>query len=288
MGQRTALELIGRSLRSRAMGMSSESRPVGTFLFLGPTGVGKTETAKVLSDAYFGHTNIMRFDMAEYVGMEGLSKLIGSATLNQPGLLTTAIKRNPAGMLLLDELEKASGEIFNVLLTMLDEGYINDAFGRRVDCRNLFVIATSNAGSEYIHQMVAAGVGGEGLQRETLEYVLKERIFSPEFITRFDGVVVYEPLTRENLEHIARLQLTDLKRRMLEKNNVYLELGEEVFARVAQDGYDPLFGARPMRRLVDLVIGDVLSRAILSDEVKSGDRIRLVPALGKHEYRWLK
>jgi len=288
VGQETAVNMIGRSLRARAMGMSDDSRPVGTFLFLGPTGVGKTETAKVLSDAYFGHTKIIRFDMAEYVGWEGLAKLIGSTTMNQPGLLTTAIKKSPAGMLLLDELEKASSEVFNALLTLLDEGYINDAFGRRVDGRNLFVIATSNAGSEFVRQMVAAGSRGEQLQRDALEHVLQSRVFAPEFLNRFDGVVVYEPLDPQHMVEIARLQLGSLRQRLLEKNNIYLDLTEEVVHKLAAEGYDPLFGARPMRRVVDLVIGDLLSQAILAAQVGPGERIRLHAQAGKHEYNWSK
>lgn len=287
VGQETALQLIAQSLRSRAMGVSDDDRPVGTFLFLGPTGVGKTETAKVLSRIYYGHTDILRFDMAEFVGMEGMTKMIGSMHLNQPGMLTTKIRNNPAGMLLLDELEKASGEIYNILLTLFDEGYIVDAFGRKVDARNNFVIATSNAGSGLIRELVEKGVAGEQLQKTVVEHVLSERIFAPEFVNRFDGVVVYEPLSRQDLTQIAQLQLNGLKNRMSEKN-IQLHMDDALFEKVAQDGYDPSFGARPMRRVVDLHIGDLLSKALLSEEVQPGDRLKIIPGLNKNQYHWEK
>ena len=287
IGQESALELIGQSLRSRAMGVSDDNRPVGTFLFLGPTGVGKTETAKVLSRIYYGHTDIVRFDMAEFVGMEGLTKMIGSMHMNQPGMLTTKLRNNPASMLLLDELEKASSEVYNVLLTLLDEGYVMDAFGRKVDARNSFVIATSNAGSELIRELVNRGHSGEALQKSVIEHVLNERLFAPEFVNRFDGVVVYEPLNHEHLTQIAQLQLNKLKHRMSEKN-IQLHMDDALFRKVAQDGYDPAFGARPMRRVVDMVIADLISRALLSEEINPGDKVKLIPGLNKNQYHWEK
>ncbi len=287
VGQETALELIGQSLRSRAMGVSDDSRPVGTFLFLGPTGVGKTETAKVLSRIYYGHSDIMRFDMAEFVGMEGMTKMIGSMHMNHPGMLTTKLRNNPAGMLLLDELEKASDEVYNILLTLIDEGYIMDAFGRKVDARNSFVIATSNAGSELIRELVGRGYSGEILQKSVVEHVLTERLFAPEFVNRFDGVVVYEPLNKPQLAQIAQLQLNRLKLRMSEKN-IQLHLDDALFSKVAQDGFDPTFGARPMRRVVDLHIGDLISKAMLAEEINPGDKVKIIPGINKNQYHWEK
>jgi len=288
VGQDLAVSLIARSLRSRAMGVGSDSRPVGSFLFLGPTGVGKTETAKVLAKVYYGdEKNILRFDMAEYAGHEGITRLIGSVDRNQPGVLITAIKKHSAGMLLLDEIEKAPPEIFNLFLTMLDEGYITDAFGRRINCQHLFVIATSNAGSELIRRLVTDGVTGENLQRQVLEHVLMQRIFSPEFLNRFDGVVVYQPLEKDHLAAIARLQLQDLVEK-LEKKHVELEITDEVCMQVASDGFNPTFGARPMRRIIDLVLADVLSKAFLAEEIKPGDKIKIVPGSQPAQYSWQK
>lgn len=278
INQETAVTLIAKSLRARSVGVKNEDRPIGSFLFLGPTGVGKTQTAKVLAKVYYGsESSILRFDMSEYAGNEGLARLIGSAALNQPGVLTTTIKNHPASLLLLDEIEKANPEIYNIFLTILDEGYVTDAFGRRIDCRHLFVIATSNAGAEFVRQQVSAGVTGINLQRAVFEYVQQSKLFTPEFLNRFDGVVVYEPLTKDDLIGIAKLILKELADN-LKKQNIYLEITDDLARKVASDGYDPAYGARPMRRVVDLSIGDVVGKAILLKQIVEGDKIKIVPS----------
>lgn len=288
INQSAAVSLISQSLRGRTLGLKSDDRPVGSFLFLGPTGVGKTQTAKVLADVYYGNkNNIIRFDMAEYVGPEGVARLIGSVANNQPGALTTAIKNHPASLLLLDEMEKCPPEIINFFLTLLDEGYIVDATGKKIICRYLFVIATSNAGSEYIRQSVQSGVGGEALQQTVIDHVQKEGIFSPEFLNRFDGVVVYEPLSPENLVKIAHLQLQELVTNLLSKN-IYLEFGPDVTQKLATEGYEPAFGARPMRRIIDLTLSDLLGKALLDQQLVDGDHIRLIAGVAKNEYSWQK
>jgi ATP-dependent Clp protease ATP-binding subunit ClpA len=284
VNQDAAVNLIAMSLRSRSTGFRDENRPIGTFMFLGPTGVGKTQTAKVLANVYFGdEKQIVRFDMAEYATSEGVTRLIGSQERNQPGELTTAIRNHPASLLLLDEIEKAPHQIFNLLLTLLDEGYITDAFGRKIDCRHLFIIATSNAGAEFIREQVAAGAASEDLQKQVLEYVQKEKMFSPELLNRFDGVVVFEPLTHENLVKVALLQLQDMIENLARKN-IYLKVSEDVATKIAYEGYDPAFGARPMRRIIDLHIGDVIGKSVLSGEVGPGDTITLVPGEQKGQY----
>ncbi len=289
IGQWTAVELIAKSLRSRVAAIKEENKPIGSFLFLGPTGVGKTQTAKVLADVYYGSRNeILRFDMAEYKGSEGLERLIGSAVLkNQPGALTTQIKNKPASLLLLDEIEKASPEIYNLFLTILDEGYINDASGNKIVCRHLFVVATSNAGANFIREQISKGIKGEELQKSVIDFVQKQGIFSPEFLNRFDGVVVFEPIEEENLVKIAKLMLKDLQTNLLNKN-INLELAEGLAEKVAQDGFNIEFGARPMRRVIDLVLGDLLGKAILENQIVSGDKIKLFPGKGKEEYGWEK
>lgn len=284
IGQELAVSLIARSLRARATGLGGETKPVGSFLFLGPTGVGKTETAKVLAEVYYGsETQIIRFDMAEYAHRDGLVRLMGSPENNQPGTLTTAIKNHSAGLLLLDEIEKAPPEIFNLFLTMLDEGYLVDAFGRKINCQHLFIIATSNAGAEYIREQVSSGVSGDILQRQVVEYLLSRGHFSPEFINRFDAVVVYQPLTTKQLESIASLQLARLKKRLLQQN-IEITIDPLVVTELCSSGYDPSYGARPMRRIVDLVIGDLLSRAMLADEIKPGSKINL--SVHNHTFTW--
>lgn len=286
--QETAVNLIAKSLRSKTVGVAKEKRPIGSFLFLGPTGVGKTETAKVLARVYYGsEENILRFDMAEYAGSEGLERLVGSAQKNLPGALTTAIKNKPASLLLLDEFEKASPEIYNLFLALLDEGEMTDAFGKKIMGRHLFVIATSNAAAEYIRQLVNQGVSGDELQKKVVEHVLEKGLFTPEFLNRFDGVVVYEPLRSEDLVKIAAILLKELGRNLKQKG-IILEVTDETAVKLAQDGYEPAFGARPMKRIINLVLGDMLGKAILAGELKEGDKIRMLPGQGKEEYGWEK
>lgn len=285
VNQEIAVSLIARSLRSRVSGVSKENRPVGSFLFLGPTGVGKTETAKVLAKVYYGaEDQVLRFDMAEYAGREGLERLIGSQDNNSPGALTTAIKNRPASLLLLDEIEKAPREIYNLFLTLLDEGVMTDAGGRKIIGKHLFIIATSNASAEYIRQLVSQGVKGEELQKQVVNKVLEDGIFSPEFLNRFDGVVVYEPLTNEHLVKVAGHLLTEMVEN-LKKKNITMQVTREATEKLAKEGFDPAFGARPMRRIVDLVLGDLIGKAILAGEVNPGDNIKLVPMQGRDEYK---
>ena len=288
VGQKNAVDLIARSLRSRIAAVKDENKPIGSFLFLGPTGVGKTQTAKVLADVYYGtRKSILRFDMAEFVGREGLERLVGSVERNQPGVLTSGIKNKPASLLLLDEIEKAPPEVFNLFLTMLDEGYINDAGGNKVICRHLFVVATSNAGAKFVREQVNNGVKGEELQKSVVDFIQKQGLFSPEFLNRFDGVVVFEPIEGENLVKIAELMLRDLQINLLKKN-INVSFGEGLAQKVASDGFDIEFGARPMRRVVDLVLGDVLGRAIIENKILPGDKIELLPGEGKDNYSWKK
>jgi ATP-dependent Clp protease ATP-binding subunit ClpC len=284
VNQEASVSLIGKALRAKTVGVIKENRPLGSFLFLGPTGVGKTETAKVLANVYFGSVdNILRFDMAEFSGNEGMERLIGSVRTNRPGELTTAIKNHPASLLLLDEFEKATRDIANLFLAMLDEGFITDAFGRKINCRNIFVIGTSNAGAEYIRKLVGQGIKGEPLQKKVVNYVLESEIFSPEFLNRFDGVVVYEPLTGEHLQKIAKLMLIDLKSE-LKKRNIILEISDDTVQKLAADGYDAAYGARPMKRIVNLILGDLIGKAILDGDLNDGDNIRIVPGTKKEEF----
>jgi len=284
VNQETAVNLIAKSLRGRTVGAVKEERPMGSFLFLGPTGVGKTETAKVLAKVYYGdESSITRFDMADYAGSEGFERLIGSVNKNLPGALTTAIKNKPASLLLLDEMEKATVDINNLFLSLLDEGIITDAFGKRINGRNLFVIATTNAGAEYVRELVSEGVTGEKLQKNVIDYVLKKGIFSPEMLNRFDGVVVFEPLSLQHLIKIAGLIMGDLARN-LRKKDIILELRDDTNEKLAREGYDPAFGARPIRRIVDIHVADIIGKAILQDKIKAGDKVSIFPTDNKLEF----
>jgi len=286
--QDQAVSLIAKSLRARSLGTKSDNRPIGSFLFLGPTGVGKTQSARALAQVYYGSpSQILRFDMAEYAGFEGLSRLIGSVSQNQPGVLTTSIKNHPTSLLLLDEIEKAPPQVYNLLLSLLDEGIITDAFGKKILCRHLFVIATSNAGSEYIRQLVSQGISGEKLQKTVIDYVQKIGTFSPELLNRFDGVVVYSPLGQTQLIEVARLMLVELKDR-LHQQGVELVITDELCQHLATVGYEPQNGARPMRRLVDLDLGDMLAQALLRGDISEGDTIKIIPSLAIADFKVVK
>jgi len=286
--QEEAIEQISKAMRRSRTGISSKNRPIGTFLFLGPTGVGKTETAKSLAFAYFGsEKRMIRFDLAEYQTPEAIDKAIGCLATKEPGLMATAIRENPFSLLLLDEIEKANPKFLNLLLTILDEGYFTDSFGQKIDCRNLIIIGTSNAGAEFIREKVSqitpdevAMQKGESrdsfetnsLSKQIIEYVLKNQIFSPEFINRFDAVVVFKPLTPEHLKKIAELMLVNLNSRL---PDCQIKITPELIEKVAQQGYDPAFGARPMRRIIQDKIEDQIAKKILAGEIKKGEVIEI-------------
>jgi len=275
IGQDAAVNLISKSLRARSVGAKDESRPIGSFLFLGPTGVGKTQTAKALAKVYYGdEKSILRFDMAEYAGSGGLDRLIGSVSQNLPGSLSVAIKNKPASLLLLDEIEKAPPLVFNLFLSLLDEGVFTDAFGHKIVCRHLFVIATSNAGSEAIRQLVSLNTPQDSLAEKVIDDIQKNHIFSPEFINRFDGVVVFQPLDPKQLESISRLLLESLQENLKNKN-LYLQITPEICHILAEKGYSPQFGARPLRRILDIDVGDAIGKAVLSGYLKEGSKFTL-------------
>lgn len=279
LGQEEAIVALANALRRARSGAGSIKRPIGTFLFLGPTGVGKTETAKALAEIYFGsEERMLRFDMTEFQTDDALARLIGSpfsAGTTQGGVFTTAIRAQPFSLILLDELEKAHRDVINLLLGALDEGQIRDAQGKVVDFRNTIIIATSNAGAEVIRNAVLAGAAGPALKQQLLDYLIANRIFSPEFINRFDGIISFSPLTQELLVDVARLLLTQLSQRVSKERAITVTFAPGVAEILAQRGYDPAFGARPLRRVIQDSIENVLARDILSGMVREGGAVEI-------------
>src|SRR3989338_1712075 len=215
VGQNEAVDSIAGAVRRARSGVGNPKRPLSSFFFLGPTGVGKTEVSKSLAESFFGDENkMLRFDMSEYSGPDALSRLIGDFTSNKNGLLANRLLDNPYSVLLLDEFEKAAGDVLDLFLQILDEGVFTDALGKQVGCRNYIIIATSNAGSSLIWETVKLGKNLEGEKDNILDQIIKEKIFRPELLNRFDGVILFHPLQNTELTSIARLGLEKLVKRL--------------------------------------------------------------------------
>ncbi len=273
VGQDEAVRLVSESiLRSRA-GIADPKKPIGSFLFLGPTGVGKTELAKTLAEALFdSEKNLVRIDMSEYMEKFSVSRLIGAPPgyvgYEEGGQLTEAVRRKPYSVVLFDEVEKAHPDVFNILLQVLDDGRITDSQGRTVDFKNTILILTSNLGS----QSLLDGIGPDGeISREARDQVseLLKRSFRPEFLNRLDEIVFYKPLTRENVAHIIDLMSADLNRR-LEDKQLTVTLTPAAKEAVIQAAYDPIYGARPLRRYLQHTVETLIGRKIIADEVEPG------------------
>ena len=276
VGQDEAVRLVSEAiLRSRA-GIADPGKPIGSFLFLGPTGVGKTELAKTLAEALFdSEKNLVRIDMSEYMEKFSVSRLIGAPPgyvgYEEGGQLTEAVRRKPYSVILFDEVEKAHPDVFNILLQVLDDGRITDSQGRTVDFKNTVIILTSNLGSQFLLD----GIGTDGeISQEARDQVneLLKRSFRPEFLNRLDEIVFYKPLTRENVTHIIDLMVTDLNRR-LEDKQLTVELTPAAKDHIIEAAYDPLYGARPLRRYLQHTVETLISRKIVSDQVEPGSRI---------------
>ena len=276
VGQDEAVRLVSEAiLRSRA-GIADPNKPIGSFLFLGPTGVGKTELAKTLAQAMFDtEKNMVRIDMSEYMEKFAVSRLIGAPPgyvgYEEGGQLTEAVRRQPYSVVLFDEVEKAHPDVFNVLLQVLDDGRITDGQGRTVDFKNTIIILTSNLGSQYLLDGIDASGQVTDEAREQIDQLLK-RSFRPEFLNRLDEIVFYKPLTRDNITHIIDLQLEGLNARLADKQlRVELTDAAKVFA--IDSAYDPLYGARPLRRFLQHTVETLVSRRIIADEVGPGQTL---------------
>ncbi|MBH5336147.1 ATP-dependent chaperone ClpB [Streptomyces pactum] len=274
IGQGEAVRAVSDAVRRTRAGIADPDRPTGSFLFLGPTGVGKTELAKALADFLFDDERAMvRIDMSEYGEKHSVARLVGAPPgyvgYEEGGQLTEAVRRRPYSVVLLDEVEKAHPEVFDILLQVLDDGRLTDGQGRTVDFRNTILILTSNLGSQYL---VDPLTGEEEKKQQVLEVVRAS--FKPEFLNRLDDLVVFSALTKPELGRIARLQIDRLARRLAERR-LTLEVTEAALDWLAEEGLDPAYGARPLRRLVQSAIGDRLAKEILSGEVRDGDTVRV-------------
>ena len=248
---------------------------MGTFLFLGPTGVGKTETSKALAQIYFGsESKMIRLDMSEFQDVKDIPRLIGS--VGEEGLLTTPVIEDPFSLILLDEIEKAHPNILNLFLQVLDEGFLTDGQGKKVDFKNSIIISTSNAAYQVILEALKTPGEWADVKQKLLDYIFEKGIFRPEFINRFDAMVVFKPLSKENLLDIAELMLKSLKNHLKEKGIDFL-ITLSLKEKIVELSYNPTFGARQMKRVVQDKVESVLAEAMLSGALKRGDMAEIDP-----------
>lgn len=274
VGQDEAVKAVSEAVIRARAGIKDPDRPIGSFIFLGPTGVGKTELAKTLAEVLFDdERNMVRIDMSEYMEKHTVSRLIGAPPgyvgYEEGGQLTEAVRRHPYSVILLDEIEKAHADVFNVLLQVLDDGRLTDGQGRNVDFKNTLIIMTSNLGSSEImkHQ-------GK-IEREDIQKMLMN-FFRPEFLNRVDDIVVFKPLQAEQIKDIVRLVLNELAARLLKQLEIKLTASDEAVAHLAEAGFDPAFGARPLKRLIVHTVENVLGRRIVAGDIKNGDAVEVV------------
>jgi ATP-dependent Clp protease ATP-binding subunit ClpB len=272
VGQNEAVDAVSEAILRARAGIKDPSRPVGSFLFLGPTGVGKTELARTLAEVLFDdERSMIRLDMSEYMEKHSVARLIGAPPgyvgHEEGGQLTEAVRRKPYSVLLLDEVEKAHPDVFNVLLQILDDGRLTDSKGRTVDFKNTIIIMTSNLGSADILQH------GEKARDEVLQ--LLKSYFRPEFLNRIDDVVVFHALEAEQVRQIAAILLQRLAARLESQLKLHLEWDEAVLAWLAEEGFDPQFGARPLKRQISRSVETALSRRIVAGEIGEGDHLRM-------------
>ncbi len=287
VGQEEAVSAIARAIKRGRVGLKDPRRPIGSFMFLGPTGVGKTELSKTLAAVMFGEeSNLIRVDMSEYMEKYSVSKMIGSPPgyvgYDEGGQLSEKVRRHPYSVILFDEIEKAHPDVLNILLQVLDDGHITDAQGRKVSFKNTVIIMTSNAGAEAIMSPKRLGFdNGDGSKDKDYQFmksrVMEEikHLFKPEFLNRIDEIIVFHPMTRENIRAIAEVLLKELRQRAKAELGIHLSLDEKAKDFLAQKGYDPKYGARPLRRTIQSYLENPLSEEILNGRVSRDSMVRI-------------
>ncbi|MCI8742391.1 MAG: ATP-dependent Clp protease ATP-binding subunit [Lachnospiraceae bacterium] len=284
VGQEEAVTAVARAIRRGRVGLKDPRRPIGSFLFLGPTGVGKTELCKALAEAMFGtESALIRVDMSEYMEKHSVSKMIGSPPgyvgYEEGGQLSEKVRRNPYSVILFDEIEKAHPDVFNILLQVLDDGHVTDAQGRKIDFKNTILIMTSNAGAENIISPKRLGFASATDEKERYKFmkdrVMEEvkRLFKPEFLNRIDEIMVFHPLNQENMKEIVSIMLGTIAKRTARQMDLRLEVTDAARAFLVEKGYDEKYGARPLRRAIQTHLEDKLAEEILEGHVKAGGRV---------------
>ena len=286
IGQEEAVKAVAQAVKRGRVGLKDPNRPIGSFLFLGPTGVGKTELSKALAEAVFGSEQAMiRVDMSEYMEKHSVSKLIGSPPgyvgYDEGGQLSEKVRRNPYSVLLFDEIEKAHPDVFNILLQVLDDGHITDAHGRKVDFKQTIIIMTSNAGAQAIIEPKKLGFLSNNDEKQDYERmksgVMEEvrRLFKPEFLNRIDEIMVFHPLNKTHIKKIVNIMLKTLEKRCKEQLDIQLKITESVRDFLAEAGFDSKYGARPLRRAIQTKLEDPMANALLEGTIKRGDTVRI-------------
>ena len=286
IGQEEAVTAVAKAVRRGRVGLKDPNRPIGSFLFLGPTGVGKTELSKALADAVFGTEKAMiRVDMSEYMEKHSVSKLIGSPPgyvgFEEGGQLSEKVRRNPYSVVLFDEIEKAHADVFNILLQVLDDGHITDSQGRKISFKNTIIIMTSNAGASRIVSPKNLGFAtkqdSKADYKKMKENVMEEvkHLFKPEFLNRIDETIVFHSLEKEQIKEIVKLMMKNLSKRVEEQMRITLQPDEDVFDFITEKSFDVTYGARPIRRTIQTSVEDALADAVLEGSVHMGDQVRL-------------
>jgi ATP-dependent Clp protease ATP-binding subunit ClpB len=282
VGQEEAVRAVADAVRRSRAGLGDANRPIGSFLFLGPTGVGKTELCKALAEFLFDDESaFIRVDMSEFMEQHSVARMIGAPPgyvgYEEGGRLTEAVHRKPYSVVLLDEIEKAHADVFNVLLQVLDDGRLTDGHGRTVDFRNTIVVMTSNLGGEFIQRLIDSGGEESRVADVEIEMKVKEVLkaaFRPEFLNRIDETIIFQQLTRDDLVKIADIQVRHLQRRMADWE-MTLTLTDAARRQLASEGFDPMFGARPLKRLIQQQIENPLAKHIVRGEFGPGDHIEV-------------